>query len=154
MTRRVPVDWDDLEIALTFQSDEARNFLDLRTGKVELAANDFIGADAGLSEEEVETGFAEGYLILVEPLSSQTEYRWMADFVETVTNRRLREMLDLALDGRGSFRRFKVVLSDHPVERERWFAFRQQRLDQEMKEWLAENDIEPTTPLPKRGAKG
>jgi len=57
-------------------------------------------------------------------------------------------MLDLALDGRGAFRRFKAVLSDYPVERERWFAFRQERLDQEIKEWLAENDIEPTTWLP------
>jgi hypothetical protein len=78
----------------------------------------------------------------------------MAAFVETVADRRLREMLDLALDGRGAFRRFKAVLSDHPVERERWFAFRQEHLDQDMKEWLAENDIEPTTRLPKRGTKG
>ena len=133
--------------------DEQSSYLNLRTGKVELAANEIIGSEAGLSEEEVEAGFAEG-LIRIEPILSQVEYSWMAAFVETVADRRLREMLDLALDGRGSFRRFKVVLSDHPVERERWFAFRQQRLDQEMKEWLAENDIEPTTPLPKRGAKG
>lgn len=151
MAHRVPIDWDDLEIALTMHMGEQRSYLDLRTGGVELAANEIIGSDAGLSEEEVETGFAEGHLIPIQPFSSQIEYRWMAAFVETVADRRLREMLDLALDGRGAFRRFKAVLSDHPVERERWFAFRQERLDQEMKEWLAENDIEPTTPLPKRG---
>jgi hypothetical protein len=74
----------------------------------------------------------------------------MAEFTETVADRRLREMLELAIDGRGAFRGFKAVLSDYPDERERWFAIRQERLDQEMKEWLAENDIEPTTPLPRR----
>jgi hypothetical protein len=150
MAHRVPIDWGDLEIALTMHMDEQSSYLNLRTGKVELTANETIGSDVGLSEEEVETGFAEGYLIPIEPLSSQTEYRWMADFAETVADRRLREMVDLALDGRGAFRRFKAVLSDYPIERERWFAFRQERLDQEMKEWLSENDIEPTTPGPER----
>jgi hypothetical protein len=150
MAHRVPIDWDDLEIALTMNMDEQSSYLNLRTGKIELAANEIIGSDAGLSEEEVETGFAEGYLIRVETISSQVEYRWMAAFVETVADRHLGEMLDLAIDGRGAFRRFKAVLSDYPVERERWFAFRQERLDEEMKEWLAENDIEPTTPFPKR----
>ena len=150
MAHRVPIDWDDLEIALTMHSDEQTSYLDLRTGKVELGANEVIGSDVGLSEEEVETGFTEGYLIRVEPLSSQIEYRWMAAFAETVADRRLREMLDLALDGRGAFRRFKAVLSDYPVERERWFAYHQECLHQEMKDWLLENDIEPTIPPPKR----
>ena len=150
MAHRVPIDWDDLEIALTMHSDEQTSYLDLRTGKVELSANEVIGSDVGLSEEDVETGFTEGYLIRVEPLSSQIEYRWMAAFAETVADRRLREMLDLALDGRGAFRRFKAVLSDYPVERERWFAYHQECLDQEMKDWLLENDIEPTIPPPKR----
>jgi hypothetical protein len=150
MTQRIPIDWDDLEIALTMHMDEQSNYLDLRTGKVELAANEIIGADVGLSEEEVETGFTEGYLIHIEPLSSQIEYRWMADFAETVTDQRFRQMLDLALDGRGAFRRFKIALSDHPAERERWFAFRDERLWQAMVEWLADHDIEPTTPPPRK----
>ncbi len=150
MAQRVPVDWDDLELALTMHSDEQRCYLNLRTGKIELAANSFTADDVGLSEEEVETGFAEGYLIRVEPISSRVEYGWMAEFAETVADRRLREMLDLALDGRGAFRRFKDVLSNYPAERERWFAFHQERLDQEMQDWLAENEIEPTNPLPKR----
>jgi hypothetical protein len=150
MTQRVPVDWDDLELALTMHSDEQSAYLNLRTGKIELVAHSFTGDDVGLSEEEVETGFAEGYLIPVEPISSRVEYGWMAEFAETVAGRILREMLDLALDGRGAFRRFKDVLSNYPAERERWFAFQQERFDQEMQEWLAENEIEPTNPLPKK----
>ncbi|HEY1233186.1 MAG TPA: UPF0158 family protein, partial [Candidatus Binatia bacterium] len=123
MTQRVPIDWDDLELALTMHSDEQHCCLNLRTGKIELVVNSFTGDDVGLSEEEVETGFAEGYLIPVEPISSRVEYGWMAEFAETVADRRLRERLDLALDGRGAFHRFKVALANYPAERARWLAF-------------------------------
>lgn len=154
MTHKIAIDWDDLEIALTMHMEEASNYLDLRTGKVELAANEILGDDVGLSEEEVETGFTEGYLVYIEPLSSSVEYRWMVDFAETVADRRLREMLELALNGRGAFRRFKDGLSDYPAERERWFAFRDGRLSQAMDEWLTDHDIEPTTPAPRKKNSG
>ena len=88
MTRKVPIDWDDLELAFTMHSEEQSSYLDLKTGKVELAANDLTGRDAGLSEEEVETGFAEGYLVPIEPPSSSDEYQWMVEFTETVADRR------------------------------------------------------------------
>lgn len=140
----------DPELALTMHSDEQRSYLDLRTGKVALAANELTGMDRGLSEEEIETGFSEGYLVRVAPISSQTEYRWMAEFVDTVANGRLREKLEGALNGRGAFRRFKMVLSENRAERERWFAFHQGCLDDEIKEWLTDDDIEPTNSLPKR----
>jgi hypothetical protein len=150
MTHRIPIDWDELEIALTMHMEEVSNYLDLRTGRVELAANELLGNDAGLSEEEVQTGFLKGYLIHIEPLSSSVEYGWMVEFAETVADRRLREKLDVALDGRGAFRRFKDVLADYPAERERWFAVHDTRLRQAMEEWLADHDIEPTTPPPRK----
>ena len=150
MTQKVPLDWDDLELALTIHTEETSSYLNLRTGKVELAANDIIGHDAGLSEEEVEAGFIEGYLVSIEPLSASDEYRWMVEFADTVADRRLCEMLEVALDGRGAFRRFKDVLSKSPTERERWFAFHDGRLRDAIDEWLADHDIEPTIPRRKK----
>ena len=38
MTHRIAIDWDELEIALTMHMEEVSNYLDLRTGRVELAA--------------------------------------------------------------------------------------------------------------------
>jgi hypothetical protein len=146
MAHTIRIDWDELEIALMMNLEEQKNYLDLGTGQVEMAANDFTGTDVGLSEEEVEAGFSEGYLIRIEPLSSSVEYGWMADFAETVADRRLREILALAPNGRGAFRRFKDILSEYPAERERWFAFRDERLRREIKEWLADHDIEPDVP--------
>jgi hypothetical protein len=42
------------------------------------------------------------------------------------------------------------VLAGHPRERERWFRFHDERVREAMREWLEDNDIEPTTEPPER----
>lgn len=149
--RQVPVNWDDLEMALTWRSDELEYFLDLRTGEVRQSRLVAVAGDAQdseLSENEADAGLAEGYLVRIEPLESSVEYGWMAEFATSVTDRRLRDRLEVALDGRGAFRRFKEVLAGDPAERERWFRFRDARVREAMCEWLADKGIEPTTEPP------
>jgi len=51
-------------------------------------------------------------------------------------NRRLQERLERAISGRGAFRYFKDVLLDYPVERERWFQIKRERLQQRILDWL------------------
>jgi hypothetical protein len=149
MTQRVPIDWDDLEMALTMNMEESDCYLNLRTGKVEIRADSSLVGDVGPSEEEIEAGVTEGYLIYIEPIESSVEYRWMAEFAESVDEPELRGKLEVALDGRGAFRRFKNVLADQRTERERWFAFHSRRLREAMDEWLTDHDIEPTTAPPR-----
>lgn len=61
---------------------------------------------------------------------------------------RLRALLDVAINGKGAFRRFKDVLQDHPDERERWFAFQKQREDHRILSWLDSEGIEPVASPP------
>jgi Uncharacterised protein family (UPF0158) len=151
--RRVPVDWDDLEMALTSSPAEWACYLDVRSGEVQMVPVDRFGAgDDWPSEEEIDAGLEEGHLIHIEALGSRVEYGWMADFTATVDDARLRDRLEVALDGRGAFRRFKNVLLDVPADRERWFAFREERLHAAAREWLAKEGVEPTTAPPDRRA--
>ncbi len=152
--RKVAVNWDDLEMALTGNAEEWTCYLDVRSGEVQMVPVGGTGDDdAWLSEEELDAGLEGGHLIHVEPLGSRIEYGWMEEFAETVGDARLRDRLSVALDGRGAFRRFKNVLLDAPDERERWFAFRDARLRAAAREWLAEHRIEPTTtPLDRRAS--
>jgi len=136
-TKQVPVNWDDLEMALTSNHGEWTGYLDLETGEVRM-----------VPEDEIDAELDTGRLIHVEPLGSRVEYRWMEEFTGTVRDARLRGRLEVALDGRGAFRRFKNVLLDFPAERERWFAFRDERLHAAAREWLGELGIEPTTAPP------
>jgi len=153
--RRVSVNWDDLETALTWRSDEVASFVDLRTGEVrQCPLSSFAGEveDFHLSVDDADEGLAEGYLVPVEPLEPSVEHGWMAEFTASVRNPRLRDLLDVALDGRGAFRRFKDVLAEYPAERERWFRFHDEQVREAMREWLEDNDIEPTTGPPERDA--
>jgi hypothetical protein len=149
MIQRVPIDWADFEMAFTMNMEESACYLNLRTGKVEISVDPSLVGDIGPSEEEIETGVSECYLIYIEPIESSVEYRWMAEFAESVDDPGLRGKLKVALDGRGAFRRFKNVLADDRAQRERWFAFHGQRLREAMDEWLTDHDIEPTTTPPR-----
>jgi len=151
--RQVPIEWLDLEAAFETHADDSASFLDLRTGKVHFVPFDeevLADAEEALSEEAADTGLAQGWLIRVDPLESREEYAWMVQFATSVSDPRLRDLLEVALDGRGAFRRFKDVLARWPKERECWFAFRDQCLWDAMREWLTENEIEPTTVPPRR----
>ena len=151
--RRVPVNWNDLEMALTWRSDELEYFLDLRSGEVRQCwprafADD--GEDFERSEDEADARLAEGSLVRIEPLEASVEYGWMTEFTASVTHTRLRDRLEVALDGRGAFRRFKDVLAEYPAARERWFRFHDEGVRKAMREWLEDHDIEPTTARPER----
>lgn len=74
---------------------------------------------------------------------SYESYNLMVEFKESVKNKRLREKLDIALDGKGAFRRFKNVLSDYSEEEKRWFVFKDERLKQEVIAWLNSIEIIP-----------
>jgi len=145
-TKRVPVNWDDLEMALTSSHVEWTCYLDLETGEVRMVPMDPLDDDDdGISEGEIDARLDAGRLIHVEPLGSEVEYRWMEEYTATVRDAALRGRLEVALAGRGAFRRFKNVLLYFPAERERWFAFRDERLHAAAREWLGELGIEPTT---------
>lgn len=138
----VAIDWDDLEMALTWHDPEgSRHFLHLETGEVVLWTRD---GDTP-SSDAIDEGLADGRLVAIDPLPSSIEYGWMEEFVATVRNAGLRRQLEAALGGNRPFRRFKDVLADHPAERERWFAFHGERLRAAAREWLEENGIEAPT---------
>jgi hypothetical protein len=67
----------------------------------------------------------------------------MADFIATVEDERLAELLEVAINGKGAFRRFKDVLAHYPDERERWFRFKDDRMKERALEWLESIGISP-----------
>ena len=86
---------------------------------------------------------------------SRPGYRDMVDFAADLPDGRLRELLFLALDGRGAFRRFRGVFNDEAYDAEltHWTLFRNEREIGRARAWLAEagyrshqqTDRSPTT---------
>jgi len=109
--------------------------------------------EAVLEAYQVERGFGSRYISVPEA-DSREGYRDMQDFIATVRDERLQDLLWMAIRGRGAFRRFKDVLAEHPRERERWFEFKDQRLQERVLEWLEYEDIEPIRAEPSEEPEG
>lgn len=70
-------------------------------------------------------------------------YELMVDFTDIVEDELLREKLNIALDGKGTFRRFKNVLKNYPDYEKKWFAFKATRVEEDVKNWLNTIGIKP-----------
>lgn len=136
-TKDVPVDWEALEDAFENNAPEVHSYLHLGTGEVLRVVD-------GIADPEMHTRIAsDANYMRVDPVSSREQYRWMERFIPMVDDPGLRERLAQAIDGKGAFRRFKDVLMSHGPERERWFAFRSERLRVFMEAWLSAHALRP-----------
>lgn len=133
--RDVPISWEALQDAFENNAPEVHSYLHLETGEV-IRIVDGI-ADPVMHERVMN----DSSYMQVDPVSSREQYRWMERFIATVDEPDLRHQLLSAIDGKGAFRRFKDVLMSFPVERERWFAFRSERLRACMEAWLQAHGI-------------
>lgn len=132
----VPVDWVEFEGALENNSPDLKSYLNIATGDV---IRVFDGSD---KVKEIDPENSDEYL-LIDPISSRDQYHWMEEFIETVEESSLKDKLNVAIDGKGAFRRFKDVLMGYPVERERWFSKRSTKLHAHMSEWIKIKHIKP-----------
>jgi hypothetical protein len=73
-------------------------------------------------------------------------YRDMEMFIGTVADPDRADRLEIAIQGRGAFRRFKDVLARWPGELERWFAFSEDRQRGRARAWLASAGYRPSPP--------
>lgn len=134
--RKVPIAWEALEDAFENNAPEVHSYLHQGTGEV-------IRVVDGIADPATHARIAADPTYLrIDPVSSREQYRWMERFIATVEEGPLRTRLLQAIDGKGAFRRFKDVLMSYPVDRERWFAFRSERLRTCMEAWLEAQGVE------------
>ena len=133
--RDVPVDWEALENAFENNAPEVHSYLQVVTG-------DVLRVVDGVADPQMHVRIASDPKYLrIEAVSSREQYRWMERYIPTVEEPKLRVRLEVAIDGKGAFRRFKDVLMAHGHERERWFAYRSERLKTFMEAWLQAHSI-------------
>lgn len=140
--REVPVDWEALEDAFENNAPEVHSYLHLTTGEVLRVVD-------GVADPHMHARIsADPNYLRIDPVSSREQYRWMERFIPMVDENELRGKLAQAIDGKGAFRRFKDVLMTYAADRERWFAFRSERLRTFMEAWLTAHAI---TAVPRPG---
>lgn len=135
--RSVPVDWEALEDAFENNAPEVHSYLHLQTGEVLRIVD-------GVADPQMHARIAaDANYLRIDPVSSREQYRWMERYIPMVDDVELRAKLAVSIDGKGAFRRFKDVLMSYGTERERWFAFRSERLRIFMEAWLNAHALRP-----------
>lgn len=141
-SRDVPVDWEALEDAFENNAPEVHSYLQLSTGEVLRVVD-------GIADPEMHARIAsDPNYMRIEPVSSREQYRWMERYIPMVEDKELQARLTAAIDGKGAFRRFKDTLMSYGPERERWFAFRSERLRVFMEAWLSAHGLRPVPRVP------
>lgn len=140
MTARLPlasVDLAMLAMGLDDNSWDHEVYLDPATGQ------QFSGLSGEVFGPDGEVVDPDDDWLPIEGEGSRAAYRVMEDFAAAVTDRRLGELLERALEGKGAFRRFRDVLhreADQPVL-DAWRAYEDARSELRALDWLEAHDV-------------
>ncbi len=140
--KRLKIDLDDLTMAMEESSYEHEYFLDLQTGEI-LLISDYMDSDE-TAEVRKKIDDDPDRFEEIPKADSREGYRDMEDFIDTIKDEHIAEVLSTAIEGRGAFRRFKDTLIRYPDERERWFKFKDDLMKQRAMEWLDEIGVKPS----------
>ena len=127
------IDMNDLEIAFDSGVGEFSHYLDLQSGEIVMVED--------RSGEAEEYDFSERYS-LIPGQDSRDGYGDMEQFIEAVRDPHLRDLLGVAINGEGAFRRFRDVIARYPDDEKRWFAWKEKRTRERILKSLDSEDIE------------
>jgi len=128
------IDTDGLCEAMEDSSYENEYYLDLDNGEI-LFLSEYTDDEETKKLKELIEGDFDRYERI--PKAEPHEgYEDIVDFIATVKDDHLAQLLEVAIDGKGAFRRFKDVLLNYPEERERWFGFKDDKMEERALEWL------------------
>lgn len=114
--------YDDVEEFEDVEPDEIPEIPEWMEDEVELAL------DVLVNEQD--------RYIRIPERSTVDTYTAMKEFAEALDTEPLKDQLLKALDGQGSFRKFKDLLGPFPKERKLWYSMNAKAARKEIEEWL------------------
>jgi len=137
--KTLKINLDELCSAIEDSFYEHEYYLDLETGEILFLSDYMDNEERGRLRGRIDDD-PDRYE-RIPKAESHEGYEDMVDFIATVKDERLVELLEVAINGKGAFRRFKDVLLNYPEERERWFQFKDDRMEEKALEWLGDIDV-------------
>ncbi|TQC46084.1 hypothetical protein EEB14_28205 [Rhodococcus sp. WS4] len=140
MLRPLAVDLEELSSLLEGDPAYGGGRIDLRTGETWPTMIEDDASDEADDDPD--------RWLYVGCVGSRAGYRDMELFIESVADPAVADRLDIAISGRGAFRRFKDVLSRWPDEFHRYWLFSDERRRGRARGWLADEGYRACPPRP------
>ncbi|WP_319455284.1 MULTISPECIES: UPF0158 family protein [unclassified Mycobacterium] len=134
LLRPLPVDVEELASFLEGDPLYGEARIELKSGQIWPPHDD-------IDEDDVDD--VEDSWLYIHHQGSHDAYRDMERFIATVTDPEIADRLEIAIAGKGAFRRFKDVLSRWPEELERYVRLRDERQRGRARAWLAAEGYRP-----------
>lgn len=138
LLRPLPVDMELLSMGLEGDGFTTGGRIDLATGEFfpEIDGGLYDSLDAEEDEDEREWLWVRG-------MGSRAGYRDMEAFIAGLDDGRIADLLEVAIQGRGAFRRFKDTLARWPDLLDAWFSSSEDRQLGRARAWLADHGYTP-----------
>jgi hypothetical protein len=149
MMKREEIDYEALIAAVETELPNVEHFLDLRSGEVLtiVASKESEERDTAELDEIAADNRRIAHNVRAEPerfrrvpsIAPEAGFRWMQEFAASIAATDLRTRMQKALRdcSDGCFQAFRQSLQGAPEEeRERWFAFRNEKIAEFIDEWL------------------
>ncbi|MCL1809776.1 MAG: UPF0158 family protein [Clostridiales bacterium] len=124
---------EDVAEELDMAFDDSTTFYNTETGEFTYYSENFSNE---IDQDEFED---EKYIALPSRYDIR-EYDMMAEFADALQDERKSELLLVALEGKGAFRRFKDTLPRVGLEKE-WYKFKDEAFVEVARKWCEENEI-------------
>ena len=149
MMKREEIDLEALIAAVETELPNVEHFLDVRTGEVltVVAAGESERAETAELDEIAADNRRIAQSVRAEPerfervpsIAPEAGFRWMQEFAASIADEDLRQQMQKALRDCSDdcFQAFRRCLARAPEEeRERWFAFRNEKIAEFIAAWL------------------
>lgn len=136
--RDVEITWDDLMDAFTNADPDILYFLDRDTGEVFFVPADY---EDEAFWDEIENN-PEQY-IRIPGFDYEQERHLLHEFIRSVADGKLRELLERAFVGKRPYGKLEEILSFYPEEMDRLEALKETYFTDRIRHWLEEHDIFP-----------
>ena len=142
LLKPLAVDLEELSMVLEGDPVYSGGRIDLLTGEVwpNAAMEDFDDK----AENDGDDSDDPDRWLWVHSQGSRSGYRDMEWFISEIDDSEVADRLEIAISGRGAFRRFKDTLSRWPDLMARWYAFSEDRQRGRARAWLADEGYAAT----------
>jgi len=132
----VEISWEDLLAAFTNGEMDRVYFLDRFTGEIF-----FISPSEEENEFQQQIDKNSGRFVEIPPFDYRSERQIMTDFVATIEDVYLKNLLSASLAGKKPYGKIEDILSFFPHDEERLMLLKDQFLSSRLKIWLEENNL-------------
>lgn len=135
--KELQIDMAQLSYAWEDPNRDSHYYLDLDTGSIIMVRRDL--EDGGDLRAEIEME-QERFVFIPKPKENQLELD-LSDFVYTISDSKLKVLLELAMEAPNKYASVRSVLQKAPGEWERWEEWKKQAGRQRALRWLEAHEI-------------